>query len=213
MDGSDFEDLLTGELSASVRWQKSIPCPCTEARGYADQICPICYGIGISYGATSPPFRCGLIAQNAKVRAALMQTMGPGGVGESVLVLPYSAPCYTEIRDGDRIWDERVAERYRVVLTPGTQITLPFGYRGLTALVRSSDKTKLLPVEPPVLQELRVAQVTVPTTLSFYAPRGYTVVADMSQVRSFGEGLPRKLSLSLLDASLRSPRAAQTIRR
>ena len=95
--------------------------------------------------------------------------------------------------------------------TPGTKVALPFGYRELTALVRSEDFSRLVNVPPPVLQSTRVAQVSVPTTLSFYAPRGYEVVADLAQVRSFGEGLPRKMSLALLDASMRSPRAAQTV--
>jgi hypothetical protein len=213
VDGSDFDDLLTGELSASVRWQPGVPCPCVDARGAADRSCPLCFGLGIVYQGLSVPFRCGLVSQTAKVRMAMQQFMGPGMVGDSVLVVPYSAPCYQDIRDGDRIWDQRTEDRYRIILTPGTHRTLPFGYRDLTAQIRSSDHTQLLDVPPPVLQDLRIAEVAVTTTLSFRAPRGYQVVADLSQVRSFGEGLPRKLSLNLLDASLRSPRAAQTIER
>jgi hypothetical protein len=213
MDGYDFEDLLTGSLSASVRWQPAIPCPCTDARGQLDRTCPLCFGLGLAHDDISIPFRCGLINQSAKVRASMAQTMGPGIVGDCVLILPSSALCYKSIRPGDRIWDQRVTDQYRIILTPGTQRALPFGYRDLRALVRSSDHTRLVEVQPPTLQADRVAMVSVATTLSFYAPRGYEVVPDLVQTRTFGEGLPRRIGLDLLDASMRSKAAAQTVNR
>jgi hypothetical protein len=211
VDGEDFEDLLTGSLSSSVRWQSAIPCPCTSARGGTDPNCAVCFGIGFVYGDFSIPFRCGLISQTAKVRAALAQMMGSANIGESVLVLPHSAPCYKEIRERDRIWDMRVQDRYRMVLRPGTKIALPFGYCKLQALVKSG--SALVAAPTPLMDATRVLSVATTTTLSFYAPRGYEVIRELSHVRSFGEGLPRRLTLSLLDASMRSPRAAQTIER
>ena len=211
MDGADFEDLLTGEMSAAVRWQSATPCPCVDPRGALDRSCPLCFGLGNVYSDVSAVFRCGLVGQSAKVRAAMAQMMGPAVLGASTLVLPYTAPCYREIREGDRIWDQRVEDRYRLILTPKTKFALPYGFRDLTAQVRSDDHTKLVFTQPPPLMINRVAEVSVPTTISFLAPRGYEVVPELSQVRSFGEGIPRRLGLNRLDASMRSARAAQTI--
>jgi hypothetical protein len=173
----------------------------------------VCFGIGFVYGDFSIPFRCGLISQTAKARAALAQMMGSANVGESVLVVPHSAVCYKEIRERDRIWDMRVQDRYRMVLRPGTKIALPFGYRSLQALVKSQDGLRLVAAPTPLMDATRVLSVATTTTLSFFAPRGYEVIRELSHVRSFGEGLPRRLTLSLLDASMRSPRAAQSIER
>ena len=213
MDGEDFEDLLTGSLSASARWQPSTPCPCTQPRGGADPACLVCHGIGTSYGPFSDPFRCGLTGMSSRNRAAMAQMMGPGAIGDSVLILPHSAPPYKEIREGDRIWDQRVEDRYRLVLQPGTKLGLPYGYRHLGTYVKSADGRSLILGPTPVPDEFRVVSVAQTSTLFFFAPRCYEVLKELSHVRSFGDGLPRRISLVQLDASMRSPRAAQTIER
>lgn len=202
MEGADFTELL--ERFASVlRWQPSIPCPCVLDTGAADRSCRVCLGAGRTWGDLSAPFEAPLIAQDARSRAALAQTMGPGMLGASTLIVGPDAPCYDAVRDGDRIWDTATTDQHRLILLPGVLAALPLGFHGLSALVKAADGLSLVSAPPPVPDAARRVQVAVPTTLSFTAPRGYEVIKDLSRVRSWTDGLPKKLTLSLIDMSAR----------
>lgn len=204
MDGADFEDLLTGDLGSTLRWQPSMPCPCTSEIGAADQGCLVCSGRGRVYGEMSAAFRAGLVSQSARARAAMAQTMGPANVGDATVSIPCSAPCYASMAEGDRLFDQSVHDEQKVILLAGVSFALPVGVRWLRAWVRPSpDAVALVAVPPPPIGADRRVQVSVPTTLVFQAPRGYAVVRDLSQVRSFGVGLPKKWAVKLLDMSTR----------
>lgn len=203
MDGADFDDLLTGELSALVRWQSCMPCPCTVETGAADRSCRVCGGAGRVYDEPSDEFRAGIVAQDARSKMAIAQTMGPGYVGDSVLVVPCSALCYGKLSDGDRVLDLKVHDKRRIIVIPGVRLALPVGFRSLSAWVKATDGLSLVAVAPPVPDENRRISVAVPTSLTFMAPRTYEVVKELGRVRSFGCGLPQKWGLKLLDMSTR----------
>lgn len=204
MDGADFEDLLTGEdLGATVRWQPSLPCPCVIESGAADQRCKVCFGMGRFYDEYSEPFRCGLIAQSARNRAALAQMMGPGMVGESVLVVPMSALCYSDLTEGDRVFDQMVHDAQQIVLQPEETRRLPLGFTKLRAYVKADDGLSLVEVAAPIPDASRRVSVLRTSTLVYRAPRGYLVLKELSLSRSFGRGLPKRWSLSLVDMSVR----------
>lgn len=203
MDGVDFVELLTGDLAATLTWAMATPCPCTSSVGSAQSSCLVCGGTGWTYGAKSQPFQCGLVSQDAKARAALAQTMGPGMAGDAVVSIPMNAPCYDTLAFRDRLYDQMVQDGRRSILTPGTSILLPPGATNIQAFVKNGAGTALVAATPPVPDAAGRVMVSVTTTLVYSAPRTYEVLADLSRVRSFGSGMPKKWSVKLLDLVLR----------
>lgn len=203
MDGADFEELTQDEFPATVRWEASNLCPCTTASGQADQTCVICAGKGRWFAPLSAPFNIGLISQSAFNRAMLANTLGPGATGSSVMVLDYLAPCYSLINSGDRIYDQMVLDSRQAIVLPGAIFALPFGFTDLRAFVRSTDKLSIVEVAPPVPDANRRISVAVGTSLTYSSPRAYEAVKELGADRTFGEGLPKRWTLSLLDLTVR----------
>lgn len=205
MDGEDFVELLSGDdLGSTLTWARSVPCPCTLSSGGADRACLVCLGVGRYFEAESLPFKAGLVATSARARAYMAQTMGGGEVGDAVLSIPMNAACYATLGVGDRLFDQSVQDEQRVILRPGVNFRLPSGFTGLSALVRpAASSTALQSVAPPTPTTDRLVQVAVPTTLIFEAPRAYDVLRDLSRIRSFGVGLPKRWSVRFADQTKR----------
>jgi hypothetical protein len=200
MDGSDFQDLLD-EFPVTVVWLQAFLCPCTLDTGLADRTCTICLGRAKYYGDMSEPFRVSITNQNAKERAAMAQTFGPGEMGDATLHLFAGAPCYGVIKSGDQIWDTTRIEQRQIIIRPGTHYRLPPLYTCLTAMVK--DGNVLVRAAAPVPDVERRVTVTVATRLTFDCPRGYDVVLDLPKVRTFGDSLPKVFGLRLADMSVR----------
>lgn len=203
MDGADFEELTQDEFPALVRWEASNLCPCVDRGGQASQTCTICFGTGRWFSTPSAPFSVGLISQSAFNRAMLANTLGPGATGSSVMIVDYLAPCYSAMNSGDRFYDQAVIDARQAVVLPGVTIALPLGFEDLRAFVRSSDQLSIVEVTPPVPNAARKITVAVPTSITYRAPRAYEAVKELGSIRSFGEGLPKRWSLNLLDLSVR----------
>jgi hypothetical protein len=200
MDGSDFTQLL--ELyGVTVIWIEAFPCACILNTGQADRACPICLGKGRYYGDPSTPFEVSITNQTARERAAMAQTMGPGEMGDGVLHIFEEAPCYSQIKSGDQIWDTSREEDRMVVILPGTRYRLPPLYKDLTAMIKEGDG--LVRVAAPIPDANRVVSVNIGTRLHFLCPRGYEVVMDMPRIRTFGAGLPKVFGIRLVDMSVR----------
>lgn len=203
MDGADFEELTQDEFPATVRWEASNLCPCTGAGGAADQTCVICAGKGRWFAPLSAPFNIGLISQSAFNRAMLANTLGPGATGSSVMILDYQAPCYSLINSGDRIYDQMVLDARQAIILPGVNLALPVGFASLRAFVRATDQLTIVEVTPPVPDANRRISVAVGTSLTYNSPRAYEAVKEFGSIRSFGENLPKRWSLNLLDLTVR----------
>lgn len=203
MDGADFEELTQDEFPALVRWEASNLCPCTGPGGQADQTCTICRGTGRWFAPPSAPFYVGLISQSAFNRAMLANTLGPGATGSSVMIVDYTAPCYALMNSGDRFYDQAVLDARQAIVLPGVHLALPLGFQDLRAFVRSTDGLSIVEVAPPVPDAARRISVAVSTSLTYSAPRAYEAVKEFGSIRSFGDGLPKRWSLNLLDLSVR----------
>lgn len=202
MDGSDFTQLLD-LYGALVRWERSFPCPCTLSTGAADRTCPLCVGRGRYYDPPGDPFEVALLNQSSRDRMAMAQMLGPGAMGDGVLVVFEGAPCYEDIDGGDRIWDTARVERTRLVLHPAIPLRLPVGASNIAAFIPSEDRHSLVEVPPPVPDAAGRVQVDETTRLEFLAPRGYEVVLDLSKIRTFGRGLPKRLPIRRIDLTVR----------
>lgn len=203
MDGADFEELTQIEFPATVRWEASNLCPCVTAAGQADQTCVICAGKGRWFAPLSAPFTVGLISQSAYNRAMMAMNMGPGFTGGSVLIVDYTAPCYASMNSGDRFYDQMVLDSRQALVLPGVSLALPAGFTDLRAFVRSTDQLSIVEVVPPVPDAARRISVAVGTSLTYSSPRAYEAVKEFGSIRTFGEGLPKRWSLSLLDLTVR----------
>jgi hypothetical protein len=73
----------------------------------------------------------------------------------------------------------------------------------LQARVLDPDGKGFAVVVPPVPDDSGAIQVDVPTALTFLAPQRYEVVKELSKVRSFAPGLPRKVLVKLIDWTVR----------
>jgi hypothetical protein len=202
MEGADFEGLLA-QFPATVIWQQSLPCACVQSDGLADQACGVCQGKSFYFADPSESFDVCLIDQNAKERAAMAQTMGPGEMGDARLVIFEGAPCYEEIAAGDRIWDCVREEHRRIQILPNVTLTLPPLYHSLAAMVRADDGQSLIPVAPPQPDPFRRVSVSRAMRLDYWAPRGYQVVPSLAKIRTFGQGLPKTLQIKMIDFSAR----------
>jgi hypothetical protein len=69
--------------------------------------------------------------------------------------------------------------------------------------VLAADGKGFAVVVPPAPDDSGVVQVDVATALSFLAPQRYEVVKELSQLRSFAPGLPKKLLVKLIDWTVR----------
>lgn len=203
MDGADFEELTQDEFPALVRWEASNLCPCTGPGGQADQTCTICLGTGRWFSPASAPFSVGLLSQSAFNRAMLANTLGPGATGSSVMIVDYLAPCYAAMNSGDRFYDTAVLDARQAILLPGVTLALPLGFEDLRAFVRSSNQLSIVEVPAPVPNAARRITVAVPTSLTYRSPRAYEAVKELGSIRSFGESLPKRWSLNLLDLTVR----------
>lgn|SRR5574340_957104 len=203
MDGADFEELTQDEFPALVRWEASNLCPCTQASGQADQTCVICAGKGRWFAPLSAEFYVGLISQSAFNRAMLANTLGPGATGSSVMIVDYTAPCYAQMNSGDRFYDQAVLDARQAILLPGVKLALPVGFQDLRAFVRSSDQLSIVEVAPPVPDANRRVSVAVGTSLTYSSPRAYEAVKEFGSIRTFGENLPKRWTLNLLDLTVR----------
>lgn len=202
MRGSDFAPLYQGLLSARLVWEASHPCPCSGPDGVLEEVCPICEGRGVYHDPPSAPFRGGLISLSARALEAISQRFGPGVVGDATASLPENAPCWASIGAGDRLAALDAQDTLSWQLVPNRLLHLPFGAVPVSATIR--DQQGVLREIPPPLPDTRGrVGVAAPTVLRFVAPRRFEVVRDLSQVRAFGTGLPKKVLLRLLDVSVR----------
>ena len=202
MDGADFDDLFQ-TFPTTVRWEASHPCPCTKSGGGANLQCLVCFGTGYWFDPISHPFEVTIIGQDARARAAIAQTMGPGEMGDSVLLVPRSALCYSAIRERDKVYDMMRMDTHRLVLNPGPGIRLPWGVCDLRASVLASDLGSIESVVAPVPDVHRRVTVSKATALDFKAPRAYQIIRDLAKVRTFGSDLPKRFSVKLIDLSVR----------
>lgn len=202
MRGSDFAPLYLGALGARLVWEASHPCPCSGPDGVLDEVCPICEGRGVYHEPPSTPFRGGLTSLSARALAALSQRFGPGMTGDATASLPENTPCWLSIGAGDRLAALDAQDTLAWQLAPNRPLRMPFGAVMLSATVRDPNGA-LRDVPPPLTDARGRVGVTAPTVLRFLAPRRYEVVRDLSQVRAFGTGLPKKVLLRLLDVSVR----------
>ena len=205
MRGAVFLPLLTGTLSSACVWERSLLCPCVQPDGYVDPTCQVCFGKGRYFDPPSSSFQCGVVNLSAKALEAIQQRFGPGMKGDSQMSIPFTAPCYAEINEGDRVAVTTAVDVVEWSLAPGDQIKLPFGYSGLDAKVRNPAGDTVLTTPFPVPGAGGRVTVTVPTALRFSAPRRYEVLKELSHTRGFstGEGLPKKMLLSLIDWTVR----------
>lgn len=202
MDGADFDDLFQN-FPTVIRWEAAHPCPCTQPNGGANRLCLVCGGTGLWFDAVSECFEAVLLGQDARARAAMAQTMGPGEMGDGTLLLPRTALCYDKIRERDRIYDTMRMDTHRIVLNPGPGIHLPWGVCDMTASVLSSDLASIESAVPPLQDAKRKVVVTKTTTLEFRSPRAYQVIKDLAKVRTFGVDLPKRMAVRLVDISVR----------
>lgn len=203
MHGDDFLD-LSYEFGTPVRWQRALPCPCTDVTGFSTTRCSVCGGHGFVYDVPSEPFFAAIIEQKASRRQFLAQTMGEGEVGDSMLFLTSDAPCYLEVGVMDHFWALEAVTMRRVVLMPDSRLLLPPETRDLRAWVKLFPQVATLTeVPPPAPGGDGLVRVDRPTTLTFLAPKGYVVQKDVAQPRTFGQGgLPKRLPLKAVDTLL-----------
>lgn len=199
-----FNRLLTGTLSSNLRWQKANLCPCIKPGGDADQTCAVCMGSGRFYNAWSGNFRAGFIGQDSRSLAAIMQKMGPGEVGDAVLVVPITAPCFNDLGPRDRIMALDVTDLEEKALTPSTPaFTLPPGIIQVGAYIKSTDGLSTVPTAFPTPDSNNRVQVSVTTVLRYRIPRLYEIVRELPHVRTFPARLPKKVSLKRIDMTER----------
>lgn len=203
MRGAPFDALLTGPLSSRVVWERAYPCPCVDSDGSAERKCGVCGGTGRYFDHVSDEFRCGITGLSAKALAGIQQRLGPGMVGDGMASVPGCAPCWDDIAEGDRLVVLDALDPLKWVLTPGNPVRLPMGSEILRARVRANDGLSVVEVDPPLTDAGGRVSVAVVTTLAMRAPRRYEVVRDLSQVRAFGERLPKKLLVKLIDWTVR----------
>jgi hypothetical protein len=204
MIGRSFNSLLGGRrLGTLLRWQRVHHCPCAIDEGEADQSCKVCSGTGRYFDAWSEPFTAGLVGQDAQSMQNITQRTEDGVIGDSVLVLPSSALCYADIAFMDRIQLVNTTDTIEWVLSPGPGVKLPSGCTVLKASARSVDGTAIVDVPIPVPGPDGRITVLVTTTVRFRAARLYEVLRDLSKVREFGIGLPKRIPLKRIDITVR----------
>ena len=203
MHGSAFNSLLTGTLSSRVVWEKARICPCVGSDGSLDRTCGVCGGKGKYWDLPSDEFRAGVLSLSAKALAAIQQRFGPGLIGDAQISIPGNAEAWSDVGESDRFTVLDALDSLEWIVTPGNPVALPYGAEVLRAKVRTVDKTAVELVDVPEPNGKGKIAVSVATVLSFRAPRRFEVVRDLSQVRAFGDRLPKKLLLKLIDWTVR----------
>jgi len=203
LNGAAFDRLLTGPLGSDVLWERSYLCPCTTAEGEASRRCPVCGGQGHVWDQAPPAFRIGVVSLNVRALAGIQQRFGPGVTGDATLSIPGCAPCWQTVGEGDRFTVTSALAPVDWSLAAGRSIRLPVLAQDLQARVLDPDGKGFAVVVPPVPDDSGAIQVDVPTALTFLAPQRYEVVKELSKVRSFAPGLPRKVLVKLIDWTVR----------
>lgn len=203
MEASGFDDLLTGDLSTELTWEASSRCPCLDADGRSDPTCVICGGDGTYYAEHSLGFQAGVVSVTARMLEKIQQRFGPGAVGDATVSLPSNAPCYEAIKSDDRFLLPNNFDNLEWTLIPGVLIKLPLGAEIITAKARSTDKTEIVTVPAPEPDANGRVSTTYPLVMSMLVPRRLQVVTDISQLRSWAEGLPKRILVKLVDWSVR----------
>lgn len=198
-----FDDLLTGDLSTELTWEASSRCPCIDADGRSDPTCVICGGDGIYYAAPTLGFQAGVVSVTARALEKIQQRFGPGMIGDATVSLPSTAPCYAAIKSDDRFLLPNNIDDVDWTLIPGVSIKLPLGAVIVTAKARSTDKTTIITVPAPVPDANGRVSTTYTINLNMRVPRRLQVVQDISQIRAWAPGMPRKLLVKLVDWSVR----------
>lgn len=203
MDASAFDDILTSDLGTLVQWSASHRCPCAQSDGGVDSACPLCHGEAVLYDAFSSSFRIGLTGMSAKALEHMKQRFGPGIVGDSMLSIPSTAPCYSGISPNDRFKVVDAVDIQEWNLVPGPKVKLPSGSVVISCLARNNAGTALVAVTTPTPDGDGRISAAVSMTIRFSAPRLLEVVQGASQLRSWQPGMPKKLVAKLVDVSVR----------
>ena len=203
MNGANFDRLLMGPLGSAVIWERSYLCPCTTPEGEVTRRCPVCGGMGRVWDQPSTSFRIGVTSMTARALAGIQQRFGPGTTGDATLSIPGCAPCWGPVDECDRFTVLGAIAPVQWSLAADRSIHLPYLATDLEARVLDPEGPGFTVVVPPVPDADGAVEVAVPTVLSCLAPRRYEVVKDLSQVRSYAPGLPKKLLVKLIDWTVR----------
>ena len=203
MNGTNFDRLLQGPLGSEVVWERAYKCPCVGPEGESTRKCPVCGGLGRVWDQPSKVFKIGVTGLSARALAGIQQRVGAGTTGDASLSIPGVAPCWSVVKDGDRFSVLGAMAPVEWNLSPGRLVRLPYLASGLEARVIDAAGTGWAAAVPPMPDGSGSVQVSAPTVLSFLAPQRYEVVKDLSQVRAFAPGLPKKLLVKLIDWTVR----------
>jgi hypothetical protein len=205
MDPGAFTDLLTGGLSTVLRWQRGHRCPCLDDNGGVNPECAACGGWGTLYDEWSDEFRAGVTSVTAKAMENIIQRWGPGMKGAATLSLPYGSAPYADIGPDDRlvVVDDSIRDTVEWSLTAGHAVALCPGTEIVSAHVLNSTKTSRVAVPVPTVDADGRITVTISTVVMLRIPRRFEVSADLPQVRGWAVGLPKKVTVRLVDVSAR----------
>jgi len=199
-----FDTLLSSpEQGSRLLWAQARRCPCLDPEGGATVNCGVCAGQGWVWDDWSPEFRGGLLGLTGRQLEAASQRWGPGQTGDATLSLSASSPPYVSLTVHDRVVAVEAMDVFEWTLVAGVLVKLPVNAAIMEARTKSTDGLSLVNVPVPIPDANGRISVTTPTAVRMAAPRRYEVLGDMSQVRGWMPGLPRKVSLKLIDTSVR----------
>ena len=110
-----FDRFLTGPVGQSFLWRRAAACPCVSpGSGSADPECPLCDGLGWSWGP-SLAARAAMTAQSTQKAIAAFGSWEPG---DATLTLPRASPVYAAGRN-DRVRSLDSTTPFNMVLRRG----------------------------------------------------------------------------------------------
>ena len=203
-DALAFDTLLTSpEQGSRLQWSQARRCPCLDPEGGVLVTCAVCGGEGWVWDEWSDEFRAGLLGLTGRQMEANAQRWGQGMTGDASLSLSMSSPPYATLTERDRLVALDAMDVFEWTLLAGVLVKLPVQAVLMEARQKSSDGLSLVRVPVPVADVNGRISVTATTAVRLAAPRRYEVLGDLSQVRGWMLGLPRKVALKLVDTSVR----------
>lgn len=203
-DALAFDTLLSSpEQGSRLMWSQARKCPCLDPEGGVLVTCGVCGGEGWVWDDWSEEFRAGLLGLTGRQMDANVQRWGPGMTGDASLSLPISSPPYVTLTGRDRLVALEAMDVFEWTLVAGVSVKLPVNAVLMEARQKAADGKSLVRVPVPIPDPNTRISVLVPTAVRIAAPRRYEVLGDLSQVRGWMLGLPRKVALKLVDTSVR----------
>lgn len=200
-DVAAFNNLLGTGLGTRVVWSQSHRCPCVDEDGAVDGACPVCLGLGLYWDPPSAPFRAGITGLSSEDAGRMRAKFGEAAVGDATLSLPANAPCYRQVRPGDRFLLPDATEQVEWVLSRRSPVRLPAGSQVLSAVAING--AAVVPVALPAPGPDGRISVARPCTVRMLVPRHFEVIPDLGHLRAWQAGLPQRFALKRIDLSTR----------